>query len=64
MGMQITLTFKDDEKWLYEEICTHSSKVGYIKDILKDNIKNPSNNKNRENQMPKGLDLENILNGI
>ena len=35
MKEYIPLTFKEDERWLYEEICKHSSKGGFIKDILK-----------------------------
>lgn len=38
--MMLTLTFKDNEKWIYDEICKHSSKGGWVKDILADHIKN------------------------
>jgi hypothetical protein len=37
----ITLTFKGEEDWLYDEICKHSSRVGFIKDILKKHIPKP-----------------------
>jgi hypothetical protein len=39
--MTITVTFKDSEKWLYDEIITHSSFGGYVKDILKKHIPKP-----------------------
>ena len=38
--MMLTLTFKESEKWIYEEICKHSAKGGWVKDILADHIRN------------------------
>lgn len=33
--MRITITFKESERDLYEELSSHSVPGGYIKDILK-----------------------------
>lgn len=38
----ISLSFKEDERWLYEIITKYSSPTGTIKDILKDHFKNNS----------------------
>ena len=37
--MMLTLSFKEDERWLFEEICKHSSKGGWIKDVLTDYLR-------------------------
>ena len=34
MGMKVLLTFKQSEKWLYDEICSHSAKGNWVKDVL------------------------------
>lgn len=36
MAKKILITFKEDEDWLFDEICRHSSKGGWVKDILKE----------------------------
>jgi hypothetical protein len=33
-NISMLLSFKENEKWLYDEICKHSNKSGFIKDIL------------------------------
>ena len=52
--MMLTLTFKDSEKWIYDEICSHSSKGGFIKDVLAEYIKNM----NSQADQPKKEDIE------
>lgn len=37
--LQIKLTFKKDEKWLYDKINERSSKSTFIKDVLSDYFK-------------------------
>ncbi|HWP50128.1 MAG TPA: hypothetical protein VN626_00390 [Clostridia bacterium] len=32
--LKVLLTFKQSEKWLYDEICSHSGKGNWVKDIL------------------------------
>lgn len=32
---RISISFKDDEMWIYEKLCEHSSPSAWIKDILK-----------------------------
>lgn len=41
-NLSITVTFKSEEQWIYDEICSHSSKAGYIKDAVIAYIKNES----------------------
>lgn len=54
-GLNILITFKQDERWLYDEICQHSSKGGWIKDVLKDYLKSnqtdPSDNSMSESSI-------------
>ena len=38
-ALDILITFKSDERWLYDEICSHSSKGGWVKDVLKAYLK-------------------------
>nr|DAM68912.1 MAG TPA: hypothetical protein [Caudoviricetes sp.] len=38
--LKLMLTFKQDEKWLYDEVCNHSGKGNWIKDVLKEHLKN------------------------
>lgn len=38
--MSVTVPFKQDEKWLYDIISSHSSKSAFIKDVLKAALKN------------------------
>lgn len=40
--MKIIITFKEKEKPIYDEICKHSSKTGFIKDILKSTLDSQS----------------------
>lgn len=35
MALKILVTFKREEKWMYEEIIKHSAKGNFIKDIIK-----------------------------
>ena len=46
----VMLTFKQDELWLYEDICSHTSKSAYIKDILKQHIKKPQSFSSQANE--------------
>lgn len=39
------LTFKKDEKEIYEWICSHSNKGGYIKDLVKADIQKQKKSK-------------------
>jgi hypothetical protein len=38
--MIIPLSFKQDEKWLYDKVKTHSGYSTWIKDTLKEKIEN------------------------
>ena len=40
--MKITISFKPNEIWLYNEICKHSGKSNWVKDILADYLKDGS----------------------
>ncbi|WP_312072054.1 hypothetical protein [Anaerotignum propionicum] len=33
--VRMSISFKDDELWLYEELSKHSCPSGWVKDILK-----------------------------
>lgn len=33
--VRMSISFKDDEIWLYEKLCEHSSPSAWIKDLLK-----------------------------
>ena len=35
-GLSVKVTFTEKERWLYDVVCSHSSKSGYIKDVLKE----------------------------
>jgi hypothetical protein len=35
----LTLSFKDEEMWIYEEIASHSAKGGWVKDVLAEYIR-------------------------
>lgn len=35
----LTLSFKDDEMWIYQEICKHSGKGTWVKDVLKEYLR-------------------------
>lgn len=37
--MRVTITFKESERYIYEEILKHSCKASYIKDVLAREIK-------------------------
>lgn len=37
--LKLMLTFKKDEKYIYDEIQRHSGKGNWVKDILKEHIK-------------------------
>ena len=41
--MRIPLTFKESEKWLYDEIRTHGDKANYVKDVLKQHLSDKQN---------------------
>lgn len=36
--LKLVLTFKQSEKYIYDEIQNHSAKGGWVKDILRDYI--------------------------
>lgn len=38
--MAVNVTFKDSEKWIYDEVMKHSSKGGFIKDVLAEHLRN------------------------
>lgn len=40
-SLKLMLTFKRDEKYLYDEIQRHSGKGNWIKDVLKEHIPHP-----------------------
>lgn len=40
--LSIKITFTEKERWLYDIVCSHSSKSGYIKDILKEHENKPN----------------------
>ena len=44
--VKITISFKTNELWIYDEICKHSGKGNWIKDILSEFLKGNSNSKN------------------
>lgn len=61
--MMLTLTFKDSEKWIYEEICKHSAKGGWVKDILADYIRNQENpSQPKKESQKQEIDVANFLN--
>lgn len=64
--MMLTLTFKDSEKWIYEEICKHSAKGGWVKDILAEHIRNQENpsqqRQERQESVKQDIDVANFLN--
>ena len=61
--MMLTLTFKESERWVYEEICKHSAKGGWVKDILKEYIRNQKNPSQQKQESPKQeIDVANFLN--
>jgi hypothetical protein len=35
----LTLSFRDDELWIYDEIARHSAKGGWVKDVLAEYIR-------------------------
>lgn len=45
--MSVTVPFKQDEKWLYDIIASHSSKSAFIKDTLKEALKNDTVSKEK-----------------
>jgi hypothetical protein len=53
--MSMLLSFKENEKWLYDEICKHSNKSGFIKDILAEKLKP------EEKKEDKKLEIESII---
>lgn len=38
--MAVNVTFKDSERWIYDEVMKHSSKGGFIKDVLAEYLRN------------------------
>lgn len=44
--LQQLITFKKEEKYLYDEIQKHSGKGNWVKDILADYIRNKEYNEN------------------
>lgn len=47
--LQQLITFKKDEKYLYDEIQKHSGKGNWVKDILADYLKNKEYQDNIKN---------------
>lgn len=43
--MAVNVTFKDSEKWIYDEVMKHSSKGGFIKDILAEHLRDSKKEK-------------------
>jgi hypothetical protein len=39
-NMAVRVTFTEKERWLYEIVCSHSCKSGFIKDVLKEHLEN------------------------
>jgi len=39
--LKMMLTFKQSEKWIYDEIMKHSGKGNYVKDILAQHMQQP-----------------------
>lgn len=42
--LSVTVPFKENEKWMYDIIATHSSKSAFIKDILAEKLKEDKTN--------------------
>lgn len=42
----ITVSFKEDELWMYEILKSHSSSTAYLKDVLKEYFTNLGNSPN------------------
>lgn len=38
-NLRLVLSFKESERWIYEEIQKHSGKGNWIKDVLAEKIK-------------------------
>ncbi|MEG0944408.1 MAG: hypothetical protein RSD74_02220 [Angelakisella sp.] len=36
--IRLVLSFKQSEKWIYDEICRHSGKGNWVKDVLCEKI--------------------------
>jgi hypothetical protein len=49
----ITLTFKEEEKYIYNHIALHSSKGGYLKDLVKNDIKKEEKPRQNEDRVLK-----------
>lgn len=47
--MLIPLSFKEEERWIYEECMKHSSKAGWIKDVLVKEIQREKTTSNNDN---------------
>ena len=47
--MLIPLSFKEDERWIYEECMQHSSRAGWIKDVLAKEIRREQTTSNNVN---------------
>lgn len=43
--LRITITFKPNEKWIYDEIKKHSGYSNWVKDILAEYIRKEKENK-------------------
>lgn len=54
-GLNVVITFKSDERWLYDIICSHSSKGGWVKDILKEYL-NQDHNATDRSESPLSID--------
>ena len=45
--MRITITFKENERYIYEEIQRHSAKANWVKDVLAEYIKAKNESKEK-----------------
>jgi hypothetical protein len=66
MGKQmlIPLSFKKNEEWLYDEICKHSGKCAWVKDIVAEYIRNQNsaNNTQATVQEDNNINFQGFLN--
>lgn len=48
--MKLLLTFKTTEKDLYDEVCSHSGKGNYIKDLIRKDLEQKGSKSTKEIQ--------------
>lgn len=69
MSMMIPVSFKKDEKWLYDLICKQGDKSCYIKDILKMYLKDEKSLPSvptaaAKEKSSKAMAIDTLLNGF